>query len=181
MAKKQGTSSSKPKKKREGPTEEKKQASVASQSSGSQEPSTTEGRFSRKSIERKTWEKPLKQQEPSTTEGRFSRKSIERKIGEYRRILTLTRRPTREEFSTIAKVAAIGIVIIGVGGFLIYLAMVQLPSNVLNATSAQSNTTSATQSGLVNISQPLVNVTTNSSVTSSASATANASVQTNTS
>ena len=37
-----------------------------------------------------------------------------------RRILTLTRRPTREEFSTIAKVAAIGIVIIGVAGFLIF-------------------------------------------------------------
>lgn len=113
MAKKQETSSSKPKKQREGPRTGKKQ----------RVPSL----------------KPSKSQDAPAAKARFSRKVIEQKLGEYRRILTLTKRPTREEFSTIAKVAAIGIAIIGVAGFLIYLAMVQAPQSITNATKATAS------------------------------------------
>jgi protein transport protein SEC61 subunit gamma-like protein len=144
MAKKQGTRSSKPKKQRDAPKEEKKQASASSKASKLQE---------------------------ATAEGRFSRKSIERKLGEYRRILTLTRRPTREEYSNIAKVAAIGIIIIGVGGFLIYLAMVQAPQSL----GLTNNTTAtATPSNVVNTSVPASNATQNSSITSAVNKTGNA-------
>ena len=144
MAKKQGTPSSKPKKQREAPKEDKKQASASSKASKLQE---------------------------ATAEGRFSRKSIERKLGEYRRILTLTRRPTREEYSNIAKVAAIGIIIIGVGGFLIYLAMVQAPQSL----GLTNNTTAtATPSNVVNTPVPVSNATQNSSITSAVNKTGNA-------
>ncbi len=93
---------------------------------------------------------PKKQQE-SLEEGRFSINTIRRKLREYQRILTLTRRPTREEFSTIAKVAAIGIVIIGAVGFIIYLAMVQGPQNlgITNATHTQQTAPSGTEAGAV--------------------------------
>jgi protein transport protein SEC61 subunit gamma-like protein len=145
MAKKQGTPSSKPKKQREAPKEDKKQASASSKAS--------------------------KLQEATTAESRFSRKSIERKLGEYRRILTLTRRPTREEYSNIAKVAAIGIIIIGVGGFLIYLAMVQAPQSL----GLTNNTTAtATPSNVVNTPVPVSNATQNSSITSAVNKTGNA-------
>jgi protein transport protein SEC61 subunit gamma-like protein len=147
MAKKQGTPSSKPKKQREVPKEDKRQASGSSKAS--------------------------KQQEATTTESRFSRKSIERKLGEYRRILTLTRRPTREEYSNIAKVAAIGIIIIGVGGFLIYLAMVQAPQS-LGLTNNTTATATPTPSNVVNPSVPVGNGTQNSSITSAVNKTGNA-------
>jgi len=146
MAKKQGrTRSSKPKKQQEAPKEDKKQASASSKAS--------------------------KLQEATTAESRFSRKSIERKLGEYRRILTLTRRPTREEYSNIAKVAAIGIIIIGVSGFLIYLAMVQAPQSL----GLTNNTTAtATPSNVVNTPVPVSNATQNSSITSAVNKTGNA-------
>jgi protein transport protein SEC61 subunit gamma and related proteins len=144
MAKKQRTPSPKSKKQREPPEEDKKRAGAASKLSKPQE---------------------------TPTEGRFSRKTIERKLGEYRRILTLTRRPTREEFSTIAKVAALGIVIIGVAGFSIYLAMVQAPQSLANATHA---TTSPTPSSELNITQAVSNATTNSTNASVVNETRNA-------
>jgi protein transport protein SEC61 subunit gamma-like protein len=43
------------------------------------------------------------------------------------RVLKLTKKPSREEFLTIAKVAGLGILAIGVMGFLIYVAMVEIP------------------------------------------------------
>ena len=49
------------------------------------------------------------------------------RLGEYMRILRLTKKPTGEEFSTIAKVAGAGILIIGAMGLLIYLVMDVLP------------------------------------------------------
>jgi protein transport protein SEC61 subunit gamma-like protein len=150
MAKKQGTPSSKPKKQREAPKEDKKRASASSKAS--------------------------RLQEATASDGRYSRKTIERKLGEYRRILTLTRRPTRDEFSNIAKVAAIGIVIIGVAGFLIYLAMVQAPQ-YFGAANATNTTATATSSSAVNASQPAINATQNSSITSAANTTANATTQ----
>ncbi len=43
------------------------------------------------------------------------------------RVLKLTKKPSREEFITIAKVAGLGILAIGMMGFLIYVAMVDIP------------------------------------------------------
>jgi len=129
MAKKQRSSSSKSKKTQEPPNEGKKRESISSKLSKPQE---------------------------ALKEGRFSRKTIERKFGEYRRILTLTRRPTREEFSTIAKVAALGIIIIGVAGFLIYLAMVQVPASL-----GANNTTQATASPSTNSGETVIQQITN--------------------
>jgi len=44
----------------------------------------------------------------------------------YWRILKLARTPTRDEFKKIALVAAAGILIVGVFGFLIYIGMIPL-------------------------------------------------------
>ena len=109
---------------------------------------------------------PKKQQETPAEGGRLSKNTIERKVREYRRILTLTRRPTRDEFSTIAKVAAIGIIIIGAVGFLIYLAMVQAPANIgiTNATHSQNTAPAGTQPSTI---PSEVNKTTNSSASAS--------------
>jgi protein transport protein SEC61 subunit gamma-like protein len=148
MAKKQRTPSPKSKKQREPPKEDKKREGATPKLSKPQE---------------------------TLTEGRFSRKNIERKLGEYRRILTLTRRPTREEFSTIAKVAALGIVIIGVAGFLIYLAMVQAPQS-LGFTNSSHATASPTSSSELNITLPVSNATTNSANASVVNQTRNATV-----
>jgi len=92
-----------------------------------------------------------KKQQVAQDEGRFSINTVRRKLREYQRILTLTRRPTRDEFSTIAKVAAIGIVIIGIAGFVIYLVMVQAPQNlgITNATRTQQTTPTGTQASVV--------------------------------
>lgn len=149
MAKKKGTSSSKPKKPREPSNEGKKREGVTSKLSKPQE---------------------------SLTESRFSRKAIERKLSEYRRILTLTRRPTREEFSTIAKVAALGIIIIGVVGFLIYLAMVQVPAS-LSANNTTQNKTSSSTSSEGNVIQQITNATTESTSTSGANNTGTVTTQ----
>ena len=52
------------------------------------------------------------------------------KLSEYTRILRLTRKPTREEFLTIAKVAGAGILIIGVMGFIIYFFLTEIPKMI---------------------------------------------------
>ncbi|MDD1709943.1 MAG: protein translocase SEC61 complex subunit gamma [Methanoregulaceae archaeon] len=44
----------------------------------------------------------------------------------YWRILKLARTPTREEFRKIALVAAAGVLIVGLIGFLIYIGMIPL-------------------------------------------------------
>ncbi len=49
------------------------------------------------------------------------------KLSEYARILKLTRRPSREEFTMITKIAGAGILLIGLIGFLIYLLMTSVP------------------------------------------------------
>jgi protein transport protein SEC61 subunit gamma-like protein len=112
-------------------------------------------------------QKPAKSQDVPQMKARFSRKVIEQKIGEYRRVLTLTKRPTREEFSTIAKVAAIGIVIIGVAGFLIYLAMVQAPQSISNATKATASPSISNienASAVINATSGNTSLATNSTV-----------------
>jgi protein transport protein SEC61 subunit gamma-like protein len=46
---------------------------------------------------------------------------------EYLRILKLARKPSREEFSRVAKISGAGMLIVGAIGFLMYLAMVVMP------------------------------------------------------
>jgi protein transport protein SEC61 subunit gamma and related proteins len=53
--------------------------------------------------------------------------NIPLRLGEYLRILKLTRKPTREEFAVIAKVAGAGILLIGFIGFIIYLLIAEMP------------------------------------------------------
>ncbi len=53
------------------------------------------------------------------------------KLSEYTRILKLARKPTREEFIMIAKVAGAGILLIGAVGFLIYLVLTEMPQGVM--------------------------------------------------
>ncbi len=48
-------------------------------------------------------------------------------LSEYLRVLKLTRKPTREEFIVIAKVAGAGILLIGFIGFIIYLLITVMP------------------------------------------------------
>jgi len=52
------------------------------------------------------------------------------KLGEYTRVLKLARKPSREEFIMIAKVAGAGILLIGFIGFAIYLILTELPGNI---------------------------------------------------
>ena len=47
---------------------------------------------------------------------------LKRFIGECKRVLSVTKKPNREEFITIVKVAGIGILLIGLIGFLISFA-----------------------------------------------------------
>lgn len=53
--------------------------------------------------------------------------SINQSLKTYLRVLKLTKKPSREEFLTIAKVAGLGILAIGVVGFLIYVLLVEMP------------------------------------------------------
>lgn len=53
--------------------------------------------------------------------------NISLKLGEYIRVLKLTRKPSREEFSVIAKVAGAGILLVGFIGFLIYILITVMP------------------------------------------------------
>jgi protein transport protein SEC61 subunit gamma-like protein len=49
------------------------------------------------------------------------------RFSEYLRVLKLTRKPTREEFTVIAKVAGAGILLVGLIGFIIYLLITVMP------------------------------------------------------
>ena len=53
------------------------------------------------------------------------------KLSEYTRILKLARKPTREEFLMIAKVAGAGILLIGAIGFMIYLVLTEVPQGIM--------------------------------------------------
>ncbi len=56
---------------------------------------------------------------------------IKDKLNEYIRIIRLSRKPDRKEFSMVSKVAGAGILIIGAIGFIIYLLMTDLPRFLL--------------------------------------------------
>ncbi|ETA68312.1 protein translocase subunit secE/sec61 gamma [Methanolobus tindarius DSM 2278] len=53
--------------------------------------------------------------------------NINQTLKTYLRVLKLTKKPSREEFLTIAKVAGLGILAIGFVGFLIYVLLVEMP------------------------------------------------------
>ncbi len=53
--------------------------------------------------------------------------NISLKLSEYVRVLKLTRKPSREEFSVIAKVAGAGILLVGFIGFFIYILITVMP------------------------------------------------------
>ena len=46
---------------------------------------------------------------------------IRQKLEEYARVLKITRKPTKEEYSISAKITGLGILLIGALGFVIYL------------------------------------------------------------
>nr|WP_319506405.1 protein translocase SEC61 complex subunit gamma [uncultured Methanolobus sp.] len=58
---------------------------------------------------------------------KINRNSINQSLKTYLRVLKLTKKPSREEFLTIAKVAGLGILAIGFAGFLIYVLLVEMP------------------------------------------------------
>jgi protein transport protein SEC61 subunit gamma-like protein len=51
-------------------------------------------------------------------------------LQEYIRVMKLARKPSREEFSMIAKVSIAGMAFIGVIGFLIFALLTELPKSV---------------------------------------------------
>ncbi|MBE0524211.1 MAG: protein translocase SEC61 complex subunit gamma [Methanosarcinales archaeon] len=53
--------------------------------------------------------------------------TIPLKLSEYVRIIKLTRKPTREEFTMIAKVSGAGLLLIGLIGFIIFFILTEIP------------------------------------------------------
>ncbi len=51
----------------------------------------------------------------------LNKESITQTLKQYRRVLYISRRPDRDEFLNVAKITGIGIIIIGVIGFVITL------------------------------------------------------------
>lgn len=51
----------------------------------------------------------------------FNRESISQALKQYKRVLYISRRPDRDEYINVAKITGIGIIIIGVVGFVITL------------------------------------------------------------
>ncbi len=61
---------------------------------------------------------------------RMKVEDISKKLNEYVRILKLAKRPKREEFFKISKIAGAAMALIGIIGFSIYLLMSVLPKAV---------------------------------------------------
>ena len=53
--------------------------------------------------------------------------NVSLRLSEYIRVLKLTRKPSKEEFSVIAKVAGAGILLVGFIGFIIYILITVIP------------------------------------------------------
>jgi len=60
-------------------------------------------------------------EEIQTEEGIGIVYKIKRIIMEYKRVITVTKKPTKEEFITIVKVSGLGILAIGLLGFIIQM------------------------------------------------------------
>lgn len=63
----------------------------------------------------------------STFEPNITVESVGQVIRAHLRVLKLTKKPSREEFLTIAKVAGIGILAVGAIGFIVYVLLTMLP------------------------------------------------------
>ncbi|AKB83712.1 Preprotein translocase subunit SecE [Methanosarcina barkeri 3] len=63
----------------------------------------------------------------STFEPKINTESVGQVIRAHLRVLKLTRKPSREEFLTIAKVAGVGILAVGAIGFIVYVLLTMLP------------------------------------------------------
>lgn len=63
----------------------------------------------------------------STFEPNITVESVGQAIRAHLRVLKLTKKPSREEFLTIAKVAGIGILAVGTIGFIVYVLLTMLP------------------------------------------------------
>lgn len=63
----------------------------------------------------------------SMFEKKINIESIGQVIRSHLRVLKLTKKPSREEFLTIAKVAGAGILAVGAIGFIIYVLLTMLP------------------------------------------------------
>jgi protein transport protein SEC61 subunit gamma-like protein len=50
--------------------------------------------------------------------------NLKEKLREYRRVLQISRKPTKEEFVTSGKVSALGIFVIGLIGFVIFVTFI---------------------------------------------------------
>ena len=53
---------------------------------------------------------------------------ISKNLKAYLRVLKLTKKPSREEFLTIAKVAGAGILVVGFIGFILYVLLTEMPT-----------------------------------------------------
>jgi len=58
----------------------------------------------------------------------LSIESIRLKVREYIRVLRYARKPSRDEFYMVSKIAAAGILFIGFIGFIVYLLLSELPT-----------------------------------------------------
>lgn len=56
---------------------------------------------------------------------------VESKLNEYKRVLKIAEQPDREEFEMSAKITGAGIILIGVIGFIFYLAQNMIPQYLL--------------------------------------------------
>jgi len=52
---------------------------------------------------------------------------IRERIENYRRVLAISRKPTWDEFKHTARICALGIIVIGIIGFILYLVSVLIP------------------------------------------------------
>jgi len=57
---------------------------------------------------------------------------ISKNLKAYLRVLKLTKKPSREEFLTIAKVAGAGILVVGFIGFILYVLLTEMPTWMVN-------------------------------------------------
>ena len=51
-------------------------------------------------------------------------------LQEYIRVLKLSRKPTRDEFMMISKISILGIALIGMIGFILYVLLTELPKAI---------------------------------------------------
>ncbi|MDY6776751.1 MAG: protein translocase SEC61 complex subunit gamma [Candidatus Nanohaloarchaea archaeon] len=57
-------------------------------------------------------------------------RTVRDKFAEWKRVLKITRKPDREEFTMSAKVTGVGILVVGSIGFVIYLAATLIETTV---------------------------------------------------